>query len=76
MLIKKRSQLTGKEHTMDIPLTEAQYAEFELKMSSPNRPHIQHLLPQLTPSQREFLLTGITDEEWKDAFGEEDEEDD
>lgn len=30
---------------------------------------IQNALPHLTPDEREFLLTGITPEEWKATFG-------
>ena len=26
---------------------------------------IQDVLPHLTPAEREFIMTGITDEEWK-----------
>jgi hypothetical protein len=32
--------------------------------------HIQNAFPFLTPSEREFLLTGLTDKEWKELFGE------
>jgi hypothetical protein len=31
------------------------------------------VFPNLTPSQREFVMTGITDEEWEEAFGGEEE---
>lgn len=36
---------------------------------------IQNALPFFTPTEREFLLTGMTDEEWDEAFppGDEDE---
>lgn len=34
--------------------------------------HIQNALPLLTPDEREFLLTGMTPEEWDAAFGEDD----
>jgi hypothetical protein len=29
---------------------------------------IQDALPYLTPGEREFLLSGITDEEWEELF--------
>ncbi len=32
---------------------------------------IQDVFPHLTADEREFLMTGITAKEWKDAFGEE-----
>jgi hypothetical protein len=34
---------------------------------------IQNAFPQLTPETREFLLTGITPEEWDDMMEEEEE---
>lgn len=36
---------------------------------------IQRALPHLTPGEREFIMTGITSEEWDHAFPEEDEAD-
>jgi hypothetical protein len=35
---------------------------------------IQQALPHLTLADREFLMTGITDEEWNEAFPEDDED--
>jgi len=29
---------------------------------------VQNIVPHLTPAEREFLLTGITNEEWELAF--------
>ncbi len=36
--------------------------------------HIQHAMPQLTPEEREFLLTGATPQEWDAAFGDDDDD--
>lgn len=36
-----------------------------------NGQHIQNAMPELTADEREFLLTGMTPEEWDAAFGEE-----
>lgn len=33
--------------------------------------HIQDAFPFLTDNEREFILTGITAEEWDELFGEE-----
>lgn len=30
---------------------------------------IQDAMPNLNPSEREFIMTGITDTEWDDFFG-------
>jgi hypothetical protein len=35
---------------------------------------IQDALPYLSPAEREFLLTGITEEEWKERFANEPQE--
>lgn len=63
MLITKTSSLTGAEHTMDIDVT------FEQLWRIDNRTDVvQHIVPHLQPAEREFLLTGITNEEWELAF--------
>jgi hypothetical protein len=31
---------------------------------------IQNIVPNLTMGEREFLMTGITEEEWNKTFGE------
>lgn len=36
-----------------------------------NGAHIQNAMPELTADEREFLLTGMTPEEWDATFGEE-----
>ncbi len=59
MEIIRTSMLTGKTHTMDIPVTEAQ-----LDLYYSYKVLLQDAFPNLTPSQREFIKTGITDEEW------------
>ena len=66
MLITKKSMFSGKEHTMDIPITEQEYHDW---MNSSKL--IQDMFPNLTASQREFLMTGTTDEEWNEAFPDE-----
>ena len=65
MLITKQSPFTGKTHTIDIPVTEEQLARWRLGTL------IQDAMPNLTAAEREFLMTGITPEEWALAFGEE-----
>jgi hypothetical protein len=65
MLITKTSPFTGKMHTIDIPVTEEQLANWRLGAL------IQNAMPNLTAAEREFLMTGITPEEWALTFGEE-----
>jgi len=65
MLIEKRSDFTGKLNTMDLDITEEQLAEY---LSS--RGLIQSIFPDLSPTEREFLMTGVSPEEWNAAMGE------
>lgn len=58
MLIKRESMLSGIIHEMDLPVTNEQLAEWL------NGSLIQNVMPHLTADQREFLMTGITPEEW------------
>ena len=63
MLITKTSPLTGKENTLDINITEEQLQEY----LSSNK-YIQNVLPHLSAEHREFLMTGITPNEWNKMF--------
>lgn len=63
MLITKTSSLTGAEHTMDIDVTLEQLWRIDNRMDL-----VQRIVPHLQPAEREFLLTGITNEEWELAF--------
>ena len=69
MKITRTSMFTGIERTLDLPITESQLDEWQ------EGGLIQEVMPNLTKSQREFVMTGITDEEWDNEFGtEEDDE--
>ncbi len=63
MLIKRKSPFSGLNHEMEIDVTEAQLAEWQ------SGTLIQHAMPSLTPDEREFIMTGITPEEWDATFG-------
>jgi len=69
MKVTRTSVLTGVTHTLEIPCTPEQLAEFEQPAQC--RRYIQDIMPDLTPSQREFLISGTTDDEWNAAFPEE-----
>tara|TARA_R100000008_G_C3452549_1_gene100095 strand:- start:89 stop:274 length:186 start_codon:yes stop_codon:yes gene_type:complete len=59
MLLERTSILSDKTTTMELPITNEQldrWRQGEL---------IQNVFPDLTPDQREFIMTGITAEEWK-----------
>lgn len=70
MRVRRKSQLTGKTHDMKIPdLTFTQYVDYVEGDAL-----IQEALPHLTNDEREFILTGITPEEWAEEFGPADED--
>ena len=63
MLITKISPISGKQHTMDIPVTRQQIDAWE-------RGELIHkAMPEVPAELREFILSGITPEEWNDLFG-------
>ena len=66
MKITRISPVTGKENTLDLPITEAQ-----IELWQGGGEYIQDVFPDLSPDQREFLLTGMTPEDWADTFGSE-----
>ena len=60
------STLTGKKNYMEFPdELKERIVKFATDMS--DRRPIQEIFPELTADQREFLLTGITPEEWEQA---------
>ena len=58
MLITRTSGFTGTTRTMELPITNQQYRDWENGMV------IQKAIPNLTPDEREFIMTGVTKEEW------------
>jgi hypothetical protein len=64
VLITRRSSFTGKSNTMDLPVTPEQIAEFESGGG-----YTQTIFPDLTPGQREFLISGVTPQEWDEFVG-------
>ena len=69
MQLTKTSDASGKKHTLNLPLTHEAYYEGLRKMREGKM--IQDAFPDLSPDQREFILTGITSEEWEELFPEE-----
>ena len=64
MLIEKQSMLTGVRRVVDMPITAEQFNNWQGGML------IQDAMPNLTDAQREFIMSGITTQEWEEAFGE------
>lgn len=63
MLITKKSAFTGIEHTLEIPVTQAQLDLWNSGVS------IQNAMPNISAEDREFIKTGVTAQEWNDTFG-------
>lgn len=56
--------ISGKWHVMELPITNDQIERWQ------NGEFIQNAMPNLDDEQREFLMTGITPDEWNANFGE------
>lgn len=69
MLITKVSMFSGVAHTLDIPVTQEQLDDWR------GGTLIQNAMPNLSPDDREFLMTGMTPDEWEDLFQGEDDDD-
>lgn len=63
MLVTKTSMLTGKTTTRSLPITMQQLRDFY------SGKLIQDVFPDLSPEDREWLRSGITEEEWKEMYG-------
>jgi hypothetical protein len=63
MLVTKQSRISGKISSMDLDITSDQLERINLKIEL-----IQNIVPHLSSEQREFLITGITPDEWNELF--------
>jgi len=59
MLITKTDPFTGEKNTMDLPVTLEQLKEYHYGSS-----YIQHVFPELTADEREFIRIGIMPDFW------------
>lgn len=62
MQITRTSGFTGKVHIKDLPITQAEIYRWQ------GGELIQNVWPSLSPDDREFLMTGVTAEEWEASF--------
>jgi hypothetical protein len=65
MLIRKTSILTGITREREISITQSQYEDWL------NGTLIQNAMPDISADDREFIITGITPEEWSDHITDE-----
>jgi hypothetical protein len=63
--VTRVSPFSGKSHTMEIDIDPRGFSRWKAGEM------IQVAMPELTADEREFLMTGITPEEWAETFGEE-----
>lgn len=61
----RKSPRTGRLNSMDLDITLEQLERYEA-----GKGFIQDIFPNLNASEREFIKTGYTDEDWKEIFGE------
>jgi hypothetical protein len=66
MLVRKTSQISKIEHVMDLDVTFNQLERIENRYQT--KELIQDIVPNLSKEEREFLITGITPEEWNKMF--------
>jgi hypothetical protein len=68
MQITRTSMFTGVEHTLDLPVTQAQLDNYYKGGAL-----LQNAFPHLDAGHREFIKTGVTPEEWNETLGPEEE---
>lgn len=66
MEITRTSVMSGVTRTLDIPVTMRQLQAWT------DGGLIQNVMSNLTDDEREFILTGVTSEEWDEAYADED----
>lgn len=59
MQVIRKSILSGKENTLEINCTQEQLDEY-----AKGKGLVQSIFPNLSDDDREFIMTGITKEEW------------
>ena len=65
--VTKQSIITRKMNTMELPITQEHLDMYETVGDI----LVQDAFPNLDIGQREFLISGITPDEWVETFGEE-----
>ena len=65
MQITRKSIMTGITRITEMDITPDQLERID------KGEYVQNVVPNLSIDDREFLISGITKEEWAEAFGEE-----
>ena len=69
--VTRKSILSGKTNTMALDITQEHLDMYEQVGGL----LVQAVFPNLSKEEREFLISGITPDEWNNTFGEEDDDD-
>jgi hypothetical protein len=69
MKVTRTSSVSGITRTIELDITQQQILDYEKGMK------IQYAFPTLTPAEREFFMTGISEDEWNALFPEDEEDD-
>lgn len=70
MQIVRTSRLTGNTSAMNIDITQAQLNAWVGGEKGMYGSLIQDVMPNISADEREFIMTGITPDEWDAEFGE------
>lgn len=65
MYISRTSAISGITRTRYIPVNPDDYLSWKAGLGS-----VQEIMPYLNDNDREFILSGITEDEWDAAFSE------
>ncbi len=68
--VTRQSILSKKYNTMELPITQENLDRYDTVGGL----HVQNAFPHLDADQREFLINGVTPDEWKHYIGEEEDD--
>ena len=69
--VTRQSVITRKMNTMELPISQEHLDIYDTVGDI----LVQDAFPNLDKEQREFLISGITPDEWNNTFGEEEDDD-
>jgi hypothetical protein len=69
-LLKRTSSLSGQTNEREIPVEADRLRSYFARREAGKTKPIQIEFPELSADDREFIISGITPDEWEGAFGE------
>ena len=69
MKIARTNMLTKTTSVMDIDITPEQLEEWWIGRQTRSGRLIQDIMPDISADEREFLISGITPDQWDETFG-------